>query len=220
MKTLIALAALVPQLVFAQAAIDVPPPATKPIVLKEMSLRPGDGGYTQEVAAMGLQGIAEISGKLAQDGTLSALTINASSRSPKLDEIALELVKKTKFKANPQRAPEVEVIAPVEFLRDSLATISNKTCAEFNADAAYFKTTFPEKGVRDMSVVNMFVGAFYVMLPSDMSTDKKLKLLRATNVAADQVEAACGKAPDGLFFKTFLDLVKVGKTQGAGTLLG
>ena len=208
---LVALAALIPQLVLAEPGTETAPSASKPIVINTQSLRPGDGGYTQEIAAQGLQGTAEISAKLAPDGTLSAIAIKSTSRSEALDEIALELVRKLKFKAKEDRKPDMEIIVPVEFLRDSFVTLNNKTCAEFNVDAGYFKKTFPEKSIRDMSVINMSVGAMLLLGPSNVATEKKVKIAQGTNEAANKIEDACTKEPGAGFFKTFTDLAKGSK---------
>lgn len=54
---------------------------------------------------------------------------------------------------------KLAVQIPVEFRKDSMATLAGKACADFNVDAAYFRRAFPEKGIGAMTVINLAVGA-------------------------------------------------------------
>ena len=57
------------------------------------------------------------------------------------------------------------VVLPVEFRRDSVATLARKTCAEFNTDLAYFRSAHPDKKLADMTVFLMSSGALFLTLP-------------------------------------------------------
>jgi hypothetical protein len=82
--------------------------------------------------------------------------------------------------------------------------LSQKTCAEFNVDVAYFKATFPELETRKMATVNMTVGLLFLGFQSGTALER----LKRVEAAAKTVVDACARQPDATYLKTFADLVK------------
>jgi TonB family protein len=189
---------------------DSPPPGAtvKPVKVREVSLRPSDEGYPPELAAKGVQGTAELLLKLAPDGSPSDIVVQSTSRSPALDQAAIAVAKGLTFKTRDPANPVMQVVVPIEFLRDSLTTLPSKTCAEFNVDLGYFKATFPELQTRKMPVVNMTVGSYVSYGIVGLSQDKALAYMKRVEVAAKGIVEACAKDPEAGYVKTFTRLVK------------
>lgn len=127
------------------------------------SFRPGSSHYPAEVAQAGVQGIVYVLVPLAEDGTPTGASLGESSGSSQLDDIAVNLVRATKFKID--EAPKEgwkNVLLSVEFARDSVTTVKSKSCAEFTADVAYYRATFPDRALGDMRVLTMLTGLAYL----------------------------------------------------------
>nr|BCU00191.1 hypothetical protein [uncultured bacterium] len=187
------------------------PAAAEPKLVKvrAVSLRPTDPGYPPELANGGVQGTTELLIRINTEGVPTDVSVRASSRSQALDQAAIAVGKDLKFTVKDPSKPPGDLIVPIEFMRDSVASLSRKSCAEFNVDVAYFKSTFPELDTRKMTVINMTVGAF-VALGISGPPDKSLALIKKVEAAAKGVIDACAKDPEASFTKTFGTLVKEG----------
>lgn len=202
--------ALLPGLAVAQepAASSPSVPAGPPVQVRAVSLRPADEGYPPELAAKGAQGTTVLLLTLRGDGSPEQVTVQSSSRSPELDQAAIAVAKGLSFKAKDPAHPVARVLVPIEFMRDSLATLPNKTCREFNVDLAWFKATFPELDSRKMPVVNMTVGSYVSYGIVGLPQDKALAYMKRVETAAQGLAEACAKEPDAGYIKTFTRLVK------------
>ena len=203
--------ALLPGLAVAQepaASAPMSPAAVPPVKVRAVSLRPTDEGYPPELAAKGAQGTTELLLKLGADGSPTDIAVQSSSRSPELDRAAIAVAKGLSFKARDPSNPVAQVLVPIEFMRDSLTTLPNKTCQEFNIDLAWFKATFPELDVRKMPVVNMTVGSYVSYGIVGLSQDKTLAYVKRVEQAAKGLADACANDPEAGFVKTFTRLVK------------
>ena len=202
--------ALLPGLAVAQepAASSPSVPAGPPVQVRAVSLRPADEGYPPELAAKGAQGTTVLLLTLGGDGSPEQVTVQSSSRSPELDQAAIAVAKGLSFKAKDPAHPVARVLVPIEFMRDSLATLPNKTCREFNVDLAWFKATFPELDSRKMPVVNMTVGSYVSYGIVGLPQDKALAYMKRVETAAQGLAEACAKEPDAGYIKTFTRLVK------------
>jgi protein TonB len=179
-----------------------------PAKVRAVSLRPTDEGYPPELAAKGVQGTAELLLKLGADGNPTEVSVQSTSRSKELDQAAMAVARGLSFKAKDPANPVTQVLVPIEFLRDSPGTLSNKTCQEFNVDLAYFKATFPELEVRNMPVVNMTVGSYVSYGIVGLSQDRALAYMKRVETAATGIVEACAKEPEAGYTKTFTKLVK------------
>jgi len=182
--------------------------ANPPIQVRAVSLRPSDEGYPPELAAKGVQGTTELLITLAPDGSPREVVVQSSSRSPELDRAAVAVAKGLGFKSKDPANPIAVVLVPVEFLRDSLVTLSKKTCQEFNVDLDYFKSAFPELDTRKMPVVNMTVGSYVSYGIVGLSQDRTLAYVKRVEAAAKGIAEACAKEPEAGYIKTFTRLVK------------
>jgi TonB family protein len=203
--------ALLPGLAVAEepaASTPLTSAAVLPVKVRAVSLRPTDEGYPPELAAKGVQGTAELLLKLGADGNPTDIAVQSSSRSPELDQAAIAVAKGLSFKAKDPANPVAQVLVPIEFLRDSLTTLPNKTCQEFDIDLAWFKATFPELDVRKMPVVNMAVGSYVSYGIVGLSQVKALAYVKRVEQAAKGIVDACAKDPGTGFIKTFTRLVK------------
>jgi TonB family protein len=178
--------------------------------LRAQSLRPGGAVYPVELAAQGVQGTADVFVRIAPDGTPAEVRLHASSRSSALDELALAFVRGLRFaaKSGGSGVALPDVIVPVEFMRDTVEGLATKTCAEFNADTAYFKATFPETEPSRMPVVRMTTGMLLLAGMPRQSGDALVAQAKQLNAAAAGIAAACEAAPTALYAQVFVELVK------------
>jgi TonB family protein len=184
------------------------PAASKPVKIRAVSLRPADPGYPAELAGNGVQGTTDVLINVSADGTPTDVSVQSTSRSAELDRAAVVVAKGLKFTVKDPAKPIGELLVPIEFMRDSVATLSKKTCSEFNVDVAYFKTTFPELETRKMTVINMTVGSLVTLGASGLSQDKLLLHIKKLEAAAKAIVEACAQHPEAGYLKTFTGLVK------------
>jgi TonB family protein len=168
-----------------------------------MSIAPGERGYTPELAAQGIQGKVVLHLKLKPDGMVETATVQTSSRAEALDQLALTLVQRLRYKTS-LTTPLTEVLAPIEYRRDSLATLGDKTCAEFLIDARYYAQTFPDQTPRSMPVINMTAGMLFLGSKGDLS--QRMRWLKQVEAAAREIRPACEREPEAGYLKTFTAL--------------
>ena len=171
------------------------PSDTAPLRLRDVMVFAGTGNYPQALADKCVQGRAVFSTEVNVDGTFAPATLVESSGSAELDAAAMEQV--ARLKANPQEAPK-PVLLPILFYKDSLNNLHLKTCAQFNADHAYFAATFPARPVGDMNVFDMATGVLAAVRGMDMSAISRL------SAAPQKTMEACAKRPKRLFMEEFL----------------
>jgi protein TonB len=192
------------------------PGAAAPRVAKvrALSLRPGDEAYPATLHAKGVQGVVEVLALIGADGSPVEVSVASTSRSQDLDEAGLALVRTLKFGVAPagnaasaaSATPGLKVLVPVEFQRDSVATLGKKTCREFSVDAAYFRATFPEKSVSDMPALRMTTGVLVMAAPQRAAADV-IAMSKKTASANAAIVEACTAAPDSAFLSVYRDLV-------------
>lgn len=181
--------------------------AAQPLVSAPLSFVAGDSHYPLDLANTGAQGTAKLLVKVDDQGRALEVTLHTGSRAAALDKIALEAVKKVRFSVQEMGAAR-QLLVPVEFWRDSVATLPKKTCAEFNQDAAYFKTTFPELPAREMNVFTLMIGAMFIGQAFEGKKKDPVAYARILNASADKMSAACTQSPDAYFVKTYHAMVK------------
>jgi len=127
------------------------------------SFRPADKQYPPDLAAAGVQGEVLVVVPLTEDGKSDGAVLGATSRSERLDKIAVDLVHAASFQVKEAPAKGWKaIVVSVGFFKDSVTTLKSKTCADFNADYAYQLATFPEQKPEDMRVFNMLTGLLYM----------------------------------------------------------
>jgi TonB family protein len=171
--------------------------------VKLMSFTPGERGYSPELAAQSIQGKVVLHLKLKADGGVETATVHTSSRAEVLDQLALQLVQGLRYKTS-AATPLTEVLAPIEYRRDSLTTLGDKTCAEFLLDARYYAQTFPDQTPRSMPVINMTAGMLFLGSKGDLS--QRMRWLKQVEAAAREIRPACEREPEAGYLKTFTAL--------------
>lgn len=187
----------------AQAQTPIAPALRKPVQLDSVRIVEGSAAYPAGLAAKGVQGAVEISAEMSSEGKFSEVKIATSSRSAELDSAALALVPKLSVKLDAGgKGPEPGlVILPVEYARDSVTNIARKHCADFNVDADYFKTTFPEKSVLDMPVFTFTTGILFFKV----KREQQLALAKNSKKIDERIVEECGKLPERLFLEVALE---------------
>lgn len=171
------------------------------------SFRPADKQYPAELAAAGVQGEVLVIVPLTEQGKSDGAILGESSRSDKLDQIALDIVKSAKFEIKEAPAKGWKaVVVPVGFFRDSITTLKTKTCAEFNADVAYEAATFPERPLKQMRVFEMLTGVLYIGAGAKPS--EAAQLAKRAEAARQPTVDTCKANPERLFFQTWQDAVQ------------
>lgn len=183
--------------------------------VRTVSIRPSDAVYPEALHSRGVQGMVEVLAVIGPDGFPVQVAVAKTSRSKELDEAGLAVVRDLRFGAQgaasaPSARPLPPVLVPVEFLRDSVTTLSKKMCREFSVDAEYFRTTFPEQQVSDMPVVRMTIGLLVMAETQRASGEKIVSLARRSSAAGKEIAAACAAAPDSLYLPVFRELVAKG----------
>lgn len=181
--------------------------ADQPLIAAPLSVIAGSKHYPLELANTGAQGTVQLLVKVDDQGRALEVTLHTGSRAPALDKIALEAVKNVRFSVQEMGAAR-QLLVPVEFWRDSVATLPKKTCAEFNQDAAYFKTTFPELPAREMNVFTLMIGTMFIGKAFEGKKKDPVAYARILNASADKMSAACTQSPDAYFVKTYHAMVK------------
>jgi TonB family protein len=191
-------------------------PAMQPLArTRTVSLRPADPSYPEALHSKGVQGLVEVRATLGADGKPTDLVVLNSSRSQALDDAGLALVKRLQFAikapaegaSSPAIPNATQVVVPVEFFRDSLGTLSKKTCAEFGVDVAYHRATFPEQQVGDMSVIKMTIGAMVLGGFQRTGPSPLVALAKKSKSAARDIAEACATSPERLFLEQFKELM-------------
>jgi TonB family protein len=192
-----------------EPAASAPRPVVQVARVRPVSIRPSDPIYLESLHTQGIQGTVEILARVGSDGFPVEVSVQKSSRSSELDELGLKVVKDLRFGAggagNTQPLPPI--LVPVEFLRDSVTTLSKKTCRELNVDVDYQKRTFPESNPQDMPVIKMTVGALFIASAQRATGDQLVAASRRTTAAAKEIIGACSSNPDANYLQTFRELV-------------
>lgn len=113
--------------------------------------------------ARGIQGEMRIQVVVGADGVLREALIVVSSRSPELDNFALDLAKKMVYRPAKDKAGQpvtIKAAFPIELWKDSIVdgSLFEKRCDDFVLDADWFRQTFPEKRPDQMRSWLMLTG--------------------------------------------------------------
>lgn len=171
--------------------------------LEPVTVLAGTPNYPSGAAEKGVQGTSLVQADLAEGGSFSTPRVHRSSGSHVLDQAALALLPRLQIApGGAQSVPQPgTVLVPVAFRKDTLASLPNKTCADFNRDAAYFATTFPQRSLRDMPVFDLATAALVAALPAA----QQVALARGLADIQRAVIAHCREEPQARFLALLLD---------------
>lgn len=173
--------------------------------LMPRSPEPGTPYYPADVADSGAQGSAEVTARIAEDGTLIEPKIERSTGSQQLDELAISLAKTIKLKTNDGSAFPESVIVPVEFERDTILTLPTKACKEFNAELAYERGRSPTATPQQVRAYRLATGM--MMLLPGLPQERQLAVLRNLRTLHPLIERECAASPEAMFMETLSKLV-------------
>lgn len=111
--------------------------------------------YPPAARAAGHQGTVVIGVLVSERGELLQAKVQRSSRSPALDQAALDAVHRWRFKpaTDPSGQPiEAAANVPFTFRKDSVASLPRKTCAELNLDMRHWRALEPESPLQQAPV--------------------------------------------------------------------
>jgi TonB family protein len=186
------------------------PAPTAPIKVRRITVHPGEKGYTAELAATGAQGDAEVLARVDATGVPTEPKIHTSSLSPALDAAALELVRGLSFKVREGAGDSLQVLVPVEFVKDTLEHLGQKTCGDLNTDIAYFTATFPGKDAAEMKVFRMTTGMFVLAAVAKRTVTETLAFTKILKAAYPKAISACRAQPEARFVDTLKQAIKDG----------
>jgi hypothetical protein len=171
---------LAPQSVAAQATVPI---------WREIVVYASDASYPQALAGRGVQGKATIELPPGAKGSKPVAVVRDSSRSPELDALALHMASRLDIKGTRGAGSGLIVI---DFRKDHSTTIATKSCADFNADAAYQSATFPERNLRELPVIVESLGMLVYSMHRDGSAGKSFP---AVESILNATVAACARTP-------------------------
>jgi TonB family protein len=154
--------------------------------METLSFHPNDVEYPKNLSSTGVQGRVLVSAIMQADGSLKNPMILDSSRSLALDLAAINVVKNVQYQlAKPLQSKDgIAVQVPLEFLKDTYATINQKSCAEFSQDFAYLKQTFADQKMDELEVFKIPLGSIFLFLNETQKAKypKKSALIRETTM--------------------------------------
>lgn len=109
----------------------------RPVILPERIITPDMSAYPAQLAAAGIQGPVGLMLSLTPDGTITAIKPTNHLFGDALTDAAVAYARSLSFKdAVKPDAPVTTVLITFDFEKDTIATVVNKTCADFNVDVA------------------------------------------------------------------------------------
>ena len=177
----LALLALAPQSVAAQAALPT---------WREITVYASDTSYPAALARRGVQGDVTLELALDDQGRKGLVTVRDSSRSADLDALAMDMARRLDIAS---AGGAQSGLVTIRFKKDHTTTIATKSCADFNADAAWQAATFPERSLRELPALSDSIGMLVYSLHRSGSARQSFPGVEAI---VNATVAACARAPD------------------------
>jgi len=133
--------------------------ARRPVVISY-----SDPAGLTDLYRQGIQGKLRIAGYIGVDGRVHDAHVIESSRSAELDEAGVAAINTTTFKPAMDatgKALAVQTTIPLEYWKDDLSNIGNKTCRDFVVDADWHAKTFPEERPNQLRSYSLATGMFF-----------------------------------------------------------
>lgn len=127
----------------------------KPLWVDTQHITPDMPAYPPPLVRSGIQGQVMLEVTVTNQGKAIDIKVthNQSGIAALADAAVTHARRLLWSHAARAQAPETIVIVPVEFEKDTTATIGNKTCSDFNIDAATYKAAHPQAELRRMNAV-------------------------------------------------------------------
>lgn len=185
--------------------------AIKPVNrLPHKIIYPGDLFYHDTLAKTGAQGVVVLEVSLSKEHKASSPKVMVSSKSAELDKSATAFIKAGHYELPDSDLKYFEGIYSLNiiFHKDSVLTINNKTCADFNTDLAYFRSARSGESVVNLGAFELIGGITTVQLIKNQGADGTLKYVKAIDSINADTIAGCAKKPGELFVKTYVNAAK------------
>ncbi len=178
--------------------------------LPHQLVHPGDLFYPEAQAKKGLQGEVTLEINLSKAGKATTVKVLTTSKSVELDKNALAFVNTGYWKLpeNGLKYYEGVYTLNIIFLRDSVLTINKKTCADFNTDLTYFRTTHGNKSTKNFGALELIANISTVQLMKNQGADGALKFVKSVDAINNETINACAKNPAELFVKAYAKATK------------
>lgn len=186
----------------ADAATCKPPGCERP---KIVSLVKPD--YTDADKASGAHGEVTVKLFVHADGSVSETQIVESSHSANLDAAALAAVIASRFQAAriDGKPVDMQAVVTFEFAKDSMVDLPKKTCADLNADVAFYQRAFPGTPLNKMRIALLSSGTIMMARGNgDIRSQMTKEILERRREAFERTAAWCAQNPAELFFKRFI----------------
>lgn len=181
----------------APAAATATPATAAPLELPEKTLFLGAPDFPAEAAAKRLSGKAVVRVEVAADGRFVNPTVHTTSGSPVLDAAAVAHAGTLGLRRREGDTLPAQALLPVEFALDTLRTLGDKRCSEFNTDHANFMALRADANAREMPIFGLANGVIVASRIGDFSYISKLGAARDTTIAT------CAKSPSKKFFDVY-----------------
>lgn len=157
--------------------------------------------YPEAAKAAGHQGVVKLRLSINTEGRVDDAQLIESSKSSILDAAAMERVKAWKLSPaidSDDKPMAVKVVAPIQYVKDSIVDLADKACSDLNVDVSWFRSVYPDKPVSDMHIYNLSLGLLAVGAGSG---PKILETSRKFSKAFDKTVERCAEKPDEKYWE-------------------
>jgi len=182
----------------------------EPMWSQTITITPDMPAYPQNLVVTGIQGQILLDVTITHGKTIKDIKVrhNQSGVSELADAAITHLRNLPFVDKLGTDLPEVLVIVPVEFKKDTESSIDLKICADFNIDAAAWKTQHPQAELHRMNVMNLarevLLKRQFESSPADLHFSTKARAQITASIAESTVEE-CGKQPQASFLKILIE---------------
>jgi TonB family protein len=184
----------------------------EPIWARTQYITPEMEEYPPKLASSGVQGQVVLEVTLTRQREITAISVqNNQSGVSALADAAVAYARRLPWsQAPPTDAPETIVIVPIEFNKDTKASIDDKTCADFSIDYAAYTSAHPSVDLRTMNVVRV---ALTVLLDRQLAagSTEYVRQRAATSEDVRTTAELCAKQPQAKFIDAFQQQIQSAK---------
>ncbi|RNF83740.1 TonB family protein [Montanilutibacter psychrotolerans] len=182
-------------------ATELPLPTAR---MATLNPEPGSEHYPAGVVTSGAQGTVIVRAGIAPDGWLVDPVVEQSSKSPSLDALALAYAKATKLKQKDGAAFPPSILVPIEFRKDTVLTIRQKSCGDFNADLAFARSISPGATAQQTQGFRLATGM--LMLLPGIPMERQVEVVRNLKALGPRIESHCASNPEARFMESLSNL--------------
>lgn len=173
-----------------------------PVIKQNVRLlsQPPDS-YPEAAKAEGHQGKVKLRLSINAEGSVQDVEVIESSKSAILDAAAVARVKAWELSPaidSDNNPVAVKVVAPIEYVKDSIVDLVDKTCSDLSVDVTWFRSVYPDKPISDMRIYNLSLG---LLAMSAGSTSKILETSKKFSKAFEKTVERCADKPNEKYWE-------------------